>query len=40
MVAPCVVTDYPGDDTTLEEELFARAGVDTFVADSPDPSEV
>lgn len=33
----CVVTDYPGDDTTLEEELLAGAGIQTFVASSPDP---
>lgn len=33
----CVITDYMGDDTSLEEELLGQAGFDVFVATSPDP---
>jgi hypothetical protein len=31
-----VITDYMGDDTSLEVELFREAGVDAFVAPGPD----
>lgn len=32
-----LITDYMGNDTTLEESLFSRAGVDVAVAPAPDP---
>lgn len=35
----CIVTDYPGDETSLEEGLLAAAGVETFVSPSPDPAD-
>jgi hypothetical protein len=31
-----VITDYMGDDTSLEVELFREAGVDAFVAPGPE----
>ena len=37
MPASCVITDFMGDDTALERELFGREGVDVFVAESPRP---
>lgn len=34
----CVITDYMGDDPSLEEELLTAAGFDVFVAPSTDPA--
>lgn len=34
----CVITDYMGDDTSLEESLLHEAGFEVFVAPSHDPS--
>lgn len=34
----CVITDYMGDDTSLEQELLSGAGFDVFVAPSTDPA--
>jgi phosphoglycerate dehydrogenase-like enzyme len=33
-----LITDYMGDDTSLEEELLQNAGIDVIVSASPDPS--
>jgi D-3-phosphoglycerate dehydrogenase len=33
----CVITDYMGDDTTLEESLLSEAGFEAFVASSHEP---
>ncbi len=34
----CVITDYMGDDTTLEERLLSGAGIQVFVSPSPHPA--
>ena len=33
----CVITDYMGDDTSLEEQLLGDAGFEVFTAPSSDP---
>lgn len=35
----CLITDYMGDDTTLERELLAEEGVDVVVSPSPKPED-
>jgi D-3-phosphoglycerate dehydrogenase len=34
----CVITDYMGDDTSLEESLLKEAGFEVFVAPEADPA--
>ena len=34
-----LITDFMGDDTALEKELFSRAGHELHVASSPEPEE-
>jgi len=34
----CVITDFMGDDPSLEEELLSAAGFDVFVAPATDPA--
>lgn len=38
MARLCVITDYLGDSTSLEEATLAEQGIDMFVAPSTDPS--
>lgn len=37
MPRSCVITDYMGDDTSLERQLLGHEGVDVFVSESPRP---
>jgi len=36
-MATVLITDFMGDDTALEEALFARAGIDVSVAAAAHP---
>ncbi len=38
MTMRCVITDFMGDDPSLEASLLHEAGIDAFVAPEPDPA--